>query len=310
MSDALMIQGTVAVLMGGPGSEREVSLASGKAVAKALRDGGVEVVEVDVKGPEFELPVGCVLAFNLIHGTFGEDGDLQAELEKRGIPYTGAGRESSRIAFDKHLAKEKFVAAGVPTPASETVNIARGERPGMALPYVVKSPCQGSSVGVYIVKTPEQAEAAFADVSQYGDLALVEAFVTGRELTVGIFDDAALPVVEIVPPDGVYDMASKYPWLSGAQGSQYFCPAALDEATTLRVQAAALAAHRALGVEIYSRVDVLLDGDGEPFVLEANTIPGMTETSLLPKSAAAAGLDFGTLCLRIGERSLALGARC
>ena len=122
-------------------------------------------------------------------------------------------------------------------------------------------------------------------------------------------DDVAMPIVEIVPPDGVYDMASKYPWLSGAKGSQYFCPAALDEATTEAVQAAALAAHRSLGVEVYSRVDVLLDDEGNPYVLEANTIPGMTETSLLPKSAAASGVDFTALCVKIAELSLGLGKR-
>jgi D-alanine-D-alanine ligase len=126
------------------------------------------------------------------------------------------------------------------------------------------------------------------------------------ELTVGIFDDQALPVVHIIPPEGVYDMASKYPWLSGAKGSQYICPADLDEATTRAVQQAALAAHRSLGVEIYSRVDVLLDANNRPFVLEANTIPGMTETSLLPKAAAAVGISFGDLCARIAQLSLAL----
>ncbi len=301
--------GIVAVLMGGPGSERDVSLASGRAVAAALREGGVEVVEVDVKGPGFELPPGCALAFNVIHGTFGEDGTLQEELELRSVSYTGAGRESSRIAFDKHLAKECFVAAGVPTPASETIDLKAGERPSLPLPYVVKSPCQGSSVGVYIVKTEDEARAALEDVAQYGETALIEQFVSGRELTVGILGDTALPIVEIVAPGGVYDMANKYPWLSGAQGSRYFCPAELDDATTRRVQEAALAAHRALGIEIYSRVDVLLDGAGNPFVLEANTIPGMTETSLLPKSAAAAGIDFADLCVRIGRMSIELGSR-
>ncbi|GAA5484447.1 D-alanine--D-alanine ligase [Haloferula sargassicola] len=303
------IDGLVAVLMGGPGSEREVSLASGKAVAKALRERGVEVAEVDVTGPDFTLPEGCVLAFNLIHGTYGEDGGLQADLERRGIPYTGAGVESSRVAFDKHLAKVKFIADGVPTPASETIDLSRNETPSMSLPYVVKSPCQGSSVGVYIVRTKEESDKAIQEVAQYGDTALIEQFVAGRELTVAVLDDTALPVVEIVAPGGVYDMASKYPWLSGAQGSQYFCPAELDEETRIKVQKAALAAHLSLGIEIYSRVDVLLDDAGEPFVLEANTIPGMTETSLLPKSAAAAGIDFSELCLRIGRQGLELGTR-
>jgi len=298
------LPGLTAVLMGGPGSERDVSLASGRAVAEALRAGRCEVAEVDVIGPDFDLPAGTMLAFNVIHGTYGEDGGLQEELEKRGVPYTGAGRETSRVAFDKHLAKQAFVAAGVPTPAAETIDVAAGARPAMPLPYVVKSPCPGSSVGVYIVKTPEQAEAAFADVVRYGPLALIEQYVAGRELTVAVIDGVAMPIVEIVAPGGVYDMASKYPWLSGSQGSRYFCPAELDEETTRRVQAAGVAAHEALGIEVYSRVDVLLDAAGNPFVLEANTIPGMTATSLLPKAAAAAGIGFTELCLHLGHLSL------
>ncbi|MGB6223416.1 D-alanine--D-alanine ligase [Haloferula sp.] len=300
----------ITVLMGGPGSERDVSLASGKAVLKALLDAGLRVEGVDVKGADFDLPEGTGLAFNVIHGTFGEDGQLQSILEQRGVPYTGAGSKSSAVAFDKNLAKAKFLEAKVPTPASEIIDVSSGVKmPEMELPYVVKAPCQGSSVGVHIVKDAAAAEAAMEDAAKYGDEILVEQFVKGRELTVAVVDGVAMPVVEIVPPDGVYDMASKYPWLSGAQGSQYFCPAALDEATTRAVQDAALEAHRSLGVEVYSRVDVLLDDEGNPFVLEANTIPGMTETSLLPKSAAASGMDFTALCLRIAELSLALGKR-
>ncbi len=296
----------IAVLMGGPGSEREVSLASGKAVLKALQGLGLDAVGVDVTRTSIDLPPGTALAFNVIHGTFGEDGQLQQILEDMGVPYTGAGVHSSRTAFDKNLAKAAFIAAGVPTPAAETINLDKSERPSMPLPYVVKSPCQGSSVGVYICKTTDEAEAALQDVRLYGGTALIEQYVHGRELTVAVIDNRAYPVVEIVAPGGVYDMANKYPWLSGAQGSQYFCPAELDDETTRRVQEAGLAAHRALGVEIYSRVDVLLDSQNRPFVLEANTIPGMTETSLLPKAAAATGMDFPTLCLTIAEQSYQL----
>lgn len=294
----------IAVLMGGPGSERQVSLASGNAVLQALQAAGCHAVGVDVTGPDFELPAGTGLAFNVIHGTFGEDGRLQQILEDRGIPYTGAGVEASRVAFDKNLAKEKFLAAGVPTPASEIVSGVRP--PSIPAPFVVKPPREGSSVGVTIVKDPAQALAAMENAAQYGSEILVEAFVEGMELTVAILDDVAMPIVHIIPPEGVYDMASKYPWLSGAKGSQYICPADLDAETTRRVQEAALAGHRSLGVEIYSRVDVLLDAAGNPFVLEANTIPGMTETSLLPKSAAAHGIGFTELCLKIAELSLAL----
>ena len=296
----------IAVLMGGPGSEREVSLASGNAVLKALKAAGCNAVGVDVAGPDFALPEGTGLAYNVIHGTFGEDGELQAILEGRGIPYTGAGVASSRIAFDKNLAKEKFLAAGVPTPRSEIVDVSGGVKlPSIPVPFVVKPPREGSSVGVTIVKEQAQALPAMETAAKYGNDILVEAFVEGKELTVGILADTALPIVHIAPRDGFYDMSNKYPWLTGGAGSDYYCPADLDAESTRRVQEAALAGHRSLGIEVYSRVDVLLDAGGNPFVLEVLSIPGMTETGLLPKSAAAAGIDFPTLCLRIAELSLA-----
>lgn len=297
----------IAVLMGGPGSEREVSLASGQAVVEALQSLGLDAVGVDVVGTEINLPAGTDLAFNVIHGTFGEDGQLQEILESLGVPYTGAGAKSSRVAFDKNLAKAAFVVHGVPTPHAEIIDFTNGPRlPSFAAPFVVKPPREGSSVGVHIVRQQRFAEAAIADAAKYGNDILVEEFIEGKELTVGILNDVPLPIVQISPPNGVYDMASKYPWLSGAEGSQYFCPADLDVETTLLVQKAALAAHRALGIEIYSRVDVLLDSQNRPFVLEANTIPGMTATSLLPKAAAATGLEFPELCKMIAELSFKL----
>ncbi len=293
--------------MGGPGSEREVSLASGKAVLKALLALGLDATGVDVTGTAIDLPAGTDLAFNVIHGTFGEDGQLQQALEDMGIPYTGAGVKSSRTAFDKNLAKAAFVATGAPTPRAEIIDVSAAPLlPSFPAPFVVKPPREGSSVGVTIVKDPSKAEAAMADAAKFGNDILVEEFIEGMELTVGILNDEALPIVHIIPPEGEYDFSSKYPWLSGGKGSQYVCPADLDEETTRAVQQAALAAHRSLGVEIYSRVDVLLDKQNRPFVLEANTIPGMTETSLLPKAAAAAGIDFPTLCLTIAEQSYQL----
>ncbi len=295
----------IAVLMGGPGSERDVSLASGKAVLKALLGLGLDAEGVDVTSAEVNLPEGTDLAFNVIHGTFGEDGQLQAALEKLGVPYTGAGVESSRKAFDKNLAKAAFTAAGVPTPKAEIIDVSNGVKlPSFPVPFVVKAPCQGSSVGVHIVKDPAKAMAAMEDAAKYGNEILVEEFVSGYELTVTILDDQPYPIVHIIPPEGEYDFSSKYPWLSGGKGSQYVCPADIGEQATKAVQAAALAAHRSLGIEVYSRVDVLLDEQGRPFVLEANTIPGMTETSLLPKSAAAAGISFLELCKLIAELSL------
>jgi D-alanine-D-alanine ligase len=305
----MLVPTKIAVLMGGPGSERQVSLASGAAVLKALLGLGLTAEAVDVTGTTIHLPPGTDLAFNVIHGTFGEDGRLQEILEGMGIPYTGAGVHSSRTAFDKNLAKAAFTAAGVPTPRAEIIDVCAGLRlPSFAVPFVVKPPREGSSVGVHIVRDEAAAPAAMADAAKYGDDILAEEFIEGRELTVGILDDMALPIVHIAPRDGFYDMANKYPWMGGGAGSDYYCPADLDEATTRAVQEAALAAHRSLGIEIYSRVDVLLDAHNRPFVLEANTIPGMTETSLLPKAAAAVGISFPELCKRIAGLSLALRA--
>lgn len=296
---------SIAVLMGGPGSEREVSQASGKAVVEAMKSLGFEVEAIDVRGEDFDLPASCGLAFNVIHGTFGEDGALQEILEARGIPYTGAGIESSRTAFDKNLSKARFIAHGVPTPESEMLDVSGGVAlPSFDPPYVVKPPRQGSSVGVNIVKSAGQASAAIADAAKYDEVLLIEKFIAGKELTVGVLDDEALPVVHIAPRSGFYDMKNKYPWLGGGEGSDYYCPADLDDEVTRRVQEAALAGHRALNIEIYSRVDILLDETGCPYVIEANTIPGMTETSLLPKSAAARGIGFAQLCACIAGISL------
>lgn len=296
----------IAVLMGGPGSERDVSLASGEAVLKALLSLGLDAVPVDITSPDFSLPEGTGLCFNLIHGTFGEDGQLQKILDQRGIPYTGARAESSRTAFDKNLAKQAFLAAGVPTPRSEIIDCSNGPvLPSFPAPFVVKPPREGSSVGIEIVKDARQAQAAIAKASEFSKDLLIEEFITGPELTVPVINGEPFPAIHIIPPEGVYDMATKYPWLSGkATGSQYICPADLDLETTMAVQAAAVAAHQALGLEVYSRVDVMLNDSNQPFVLEANTIPGMTETSLLPKSAAAGGLAFPDLCRKIAELSL------
>ncbi|MBT8038261.1 MAG: D-alanine--D-alanine ligase [Verrucomicrobiae bacterium] len=296
----------IAVLMGGPGSEREVSLASGHAVLKALLDEGLNALPVDVTDHTLKLPDETGLCFNVIHGTFGEDGELQTMLEERGVPYTGAGVESSRVAFDKVASKQVFVDHNVPTPASEIVDCSQGVRlPVMPLPYVVKPPREGSSVGVHIVHDEAEAMAAMEDAAQYGDEVLVEQMIVGKELTVGVLDGVALPVVHIAPRSGFYDMSNKYPWLNNDGGTDYYCPAELDEHTTVLVQEAALAAHCALGIETYSRVDVLLDEAGQPYVLEANTIPGMTASSLLPKAAKVAGYSFGPLCKKIAQLSLA-----
>jgi len=197
----------LAVLMGGPGSEREVSLRSGAAVARAFRGAGYRVSEVDVRGPDFELPPGTDLCVNMIHGTFGEDGQIQSILDRRGIAYTGEGEAGSRIAFDKLASKKLFVAAGVPTPRWEV--LAPKSKPTLPLPVVVKAPREGSSVGVHLVREAGQLEAALADCANLDREILVEELVEGRELTVGVVGDRALAVVEIRPHEGFYDYAHK-----------------------------------------------------------------------------------------------------
>ena len=294
----------VAVLEGGPGSEREVSLRSGANIAAWLREAGArEVTPLDVRDESFKFPADCDLAFNTIHGTFGEDGQLQAILEGRGIRYTGEGVEASRLAFDKILSKRCFDAHGVPTPAYEVLRT--GQSPSLTLPIVIKAPCEGSSVGVHLVRDEAGIATALADVKKFGDEILVERLISGRELTVGILGDLALPVIMIKPREGFYDFKNKYPWSNPAGAADHYCPAPLSAEVTARVQALALQAHRALGLETYSRVDFLLDENDEPFVLEINTIPGMTESSLLPEAARAAGIQPAQLCERIVQLSLA-----
>lgn len=293
----------IALLMGGPGSERDVSLSSGQGVLEALRGEGftnVSPVVVDTERPA--IPEGTELCYNIIHGTYGEDGGLQSYLEELGIPYTGAGSETSRKCFDKVLSKQAFIAHQVPTPLSETLTA--GQKPTLPLPCVVKPPCEGSSVGVHIVHTPEELDAALADAARYGKEILVEEYIKGKELTVAIFNGEALPVVHICPRSGFYDMNNKYPSLYGGVGSDYICPADISDEDTKAVQAAAVAAYHSLNVEVYGRVDVLLTDDGKPYVLEINTIPGMTGASLFPKAAKAAGISYGELCTRIAEVSL------
>jgi len=289
---------SVTLLKGGPGKERDVSLNSGAAVANALRSLGAHVVEIDITGRDVDLPSTPDLVFNMIHGTFGEDGDLQSILDILGIPYTGEDAAGSRLAFDKIASKRRFDAAGVPHAKWEILHA--GENPSVPLPLVAKPPREGSSVGVHIVKEAGGLAEALADCIARDREVLVEEFISGKELTVGIVGDEALPVVEIVPKVDFYSYENKYT----KGNSDYFCPARLDEAATKAVQAAAVAAHRALGLRVYSRVDVLLDAQNRPFVLEVNTIPGMTETSLLPKAAAVAGLDFASLCEEIAGLSL------
>lgn len=296
----------IALLKGGPGSERAVSLKTAESVAEALRSIGAHVVEVDVTGPDFEVPADTFIAMNLIHGTFGEDGQIQAILEKRGIRYTGAGLESSRICFDKALSKQRFIAAKVPTPSSQDYVLDGPDPLGIGLPLVSKPPREGSSVGVSICHTQEDLDKALVEARKFGTTTLVEDFIEGKELTIGILGDQVLPIIHIEPVEGFYDMNNKYPWMTGTGKTLYHCPADLDADTTRRVQDAALAAFRSCGTEVYGRVDIILRAsDNAPFVLEINTIPGMTSSSLLPKAARAVGIEFPELCARIIELSIA-----
>jgi len=289
----------IAVLMGGPGSERDVSLATGRGVSKALRSLGAEVVEVDVHDEDFPLPKNVDLAFNTIHGTFGEDGQLQEILERRGMRYTGDGVDASRTAFDKILSKEKFRQHHVLTPEWEVIEA--GQRPTIPVPLVVKPARQGSTVGVVIVKEANELDSALEEAGKYDRKLLIEKFVSGRELTIGVLGDQALPILEIIPKGGFYDFNNKYPFLNpqAGGGAEHVCPAKIDPNRTKQIQEQALRAFRALGLVVYGRVDVLLSASGEPFVLEVNTIPGMTEASLLPEAAAAAGINYPDLCARI-----------
>ena len=299
----------IAVLMGGPGSERDVSLATGKGVAKALRSTGADVTEVDVRDENFELPENVELAFIALHGTFGEDGQVQRILEARGVPYTGEGVTESEIAFNKIRSKEKFREQNVTTPEWEVVPV--GVRPAMAVPFVLKAPRQGSTVGIYIIKSDAEIGPAMKGAAQYDRELLVEKFVPGRELTVGVLGDQTLPIIEIIPKGGFYDFKTKYPFLNPQAGgsAEHVCPARIDPGLTREIQDLALRAHRSLGLQVYSRVDVLLPENGAPTVLEVNTIPGMTETSLLPEAAAVAGISYVDLCKRIMELSRARRGR-
>jgi D-alanine-D-alanine ligase len=283
----------ITVMLGGPSAEREVSLRSGAAVAQALRSLGHTVSKLDPRTPEWTLPEKADVVFLALHGTYGEDGAVQQQLDKLGVPYTGCGAEASRIAFDKVLTKQCCLKAGVPTAKFVTANSPEAPFPkNFPPPFVVKPTRQGSSVGLQFVDRAEGWLGALADALRFDSEVLVEERIVGRETTVGILDGKALPVVEVCPKKGSYDYTNKYT----AGKTEYFCPADFDAATTKRIQAAALGAFQAVGGRDYARVDVMVRADGSPVVLEVNTLPGMTETSLLPKAAAAAGMNFSQLC--------------
>jgi D-alanine-D-alanine ligase len=291
----------ITVMLGGPSAEREVSLRSGAAVADALRSLGHNVAELDPKTEDWQLPAGTEVVFLALHGTYGEDGTVQRQLEALGVPYTGCDPESSRIGFDKYLTKQRCVAAGVPTARYVLVDSPSASWPrGWSPPVVLKPVRQGSSVGLQFVERVADWNQALAEAMRFDSQVLIEEKISGRETTAGILDGTPLPLVEVRPKTGVYDYRTKY--TSGT--TDYLCPAPLDAATTARAQEAALGAFRAIGGRDYGRVDVMIRPNGEPVVLEVNTLPGMTETSLLPKAAAAAGLGYAELCQKMIDLAL------
>ncbi len=295
----------ITVMLGGPSAEREVSLRSGAAVAKALRSLGHRVHELDPREPAWALPEGTQVVFLVLHGTYGEDGTVQRRLEELGVPYTGCGPEASRVAFDKFLSKQRFAEAGIPTARFTVVDSSTASWPrGWNPPLVLKPLRQGSSVGLQFVERVVDWNHALAEALRYDSQALVEEKIAGRESTVGILGGQPLPVVEVRPRTGSYDYQNKYT----PGNTEYLCPAPFDEATTARIQAAGLGAFVAIGGRDYGRVDVMVRPSGEPVVLEVNTLPGMTETSLLPKAAAAAGMSYAGLCQKMVDLALARSA--
>jgi D-alanine-D-alanine ligase len=291
----------IAVMLGGPSAEREVSLNSGAGVVNALRSLGHSVTEVDPKDGTFVLPKKTDAVFLALHGTFGEDGTVQHELDKHGVPYTGCDSEASRLAFDKVLTKQRCIETGIPTAKFVVVDSEKMPWPmGWQPPVVVKPVRQGSSVGLQFVDRVADWSDALREGFRYDSQLLAEEKIVGRETTVGILADAALPVVEVRPKSGGYDYRNKYT----AGNTEYFCPAEFDAATTRAIQDAALGAFRAIGGRDYARVDVMVRATGEPVVLEVNTLPGMTETSLLPKAAAAVGLNYAELCQKMIDLAL------
>lgn len=284
--------------MGGFSSEREVSLKTGNAVVAALKEQGYDVAPImadrDLWGKIKESRID--VAFIALHGALGEDGAAQGLLEWMGIPYVGSGILGSALGMNKTIAKQIFIFHGIPTPAFQAIfrddpDFMKKAKKDLDLPCIVKPASQGSTIGLSIVRREEELEAAIRSAFEMDDEVLVEDFIDGRNLTVGIVGERALPIVEIKPKGGLYDYESKY-----TKGkTDYLCPAPLSPAVEMRCSKLALQAHKVLRCRGFSRVDLMLDAGGNPFVLECNTIPGMTETSLLPMAARQAGMEFGVL---------------
>ena len=282
----------ITVLSGGPGPEREVSLIGGRAVAAALREAGHDVYAADISPTDLAaLDRPADVIFPVLHGTFGEDGALQAILEQRGLPFVGSGSAASRLGMDKAEAKRIWKAAGLPTPPWRVI----AEPDSPAAPCVVKSVDGGSSIDVHLCRTADAAAAAVETLLAKHGRAMVEQFVEGTEITVGILNDAPLPPIRIDAKGGWFDYESKY----SAGGAEHRFDLNLPPPVIDAVSGLALKAHCALGCRDLSRVDFIVDREHRPFLLEINTIPGFTPRSLLPDAAAKAGIDFAGLCDRL-----------
>jgi D-alanine-D-alanine ligase len=303
----------VVVLSGGDSTERAVSLRSGAAVAAALREAGHRITEIDpaqisLKAVDWS---DCDACFIALHGGAGEDGTVQRQLQRLGVPFTGSGPEACHLAMSKSAAKRRFVASGVPTldwivtDAYELPNddpatwLAKRVSP-LGYPLIVKPDSQGSSLGITIVSSPAELSAAVADAEGFGERSLIEPYVPGREFTVALIDDRALPPIEIVTPEPVFSYDAKYQ----SAVTEYRFELELAQSARDRILQAAVAAGRALSAAGLSRVDLMLDFDGRVWVLELNTVPGMTARSLAPLSAARAGLDMPALCDLLVRRCL------
>jgi len=298
----------VAVLMGGIGEERQVSLESGKCVSQALKKSGVNVVTSDITPENMEIldDDSIDVFFLALHGRFGEDGDLQQIMEDKGLIYTGSGPQASRLAFDKIASKRAFIEAGIDTPAVIEINSENDLKQlekrlqGFADRYVVKPVRQGSSVGISIVNNASQAVAAAQNVlREFGDC-MIEEFIPGREITVGIFCGEILPLIEVRPKTAFYDYHAKYI----ADSTEYLFDTIEDAAMETAIGQTAKKCFDALQLRDFARIDVIVGSDGKIYALEANTIPGFTSHSLLPKAAAKVGYPMGDLCIKIIETAL------
>ncbi|BDE07926.1 D-alanine--D-alanine ligase [Vulcanimicrobium alpinum] len=297
----------VAVVMGGPSAEREVSIQSGTGVMRALAALGHDARSLDFDGRFVEAirEIAPDVVFNALHGPGGEDGTIQGILEWMGIPFTGSGIAACAVAMDKHLTKKLLAAEGLPTPAWDVFDLTGGTLPllpgSLNLPLVVKPRASGSSAGVVIVKSHEAWSKAVLAASTRTPEVLAEEFVPGREFSCGVLGEEALPVVEIVPSDEFYSYDAKYK----PGGSRHLIPAPIDHDLTSRLQTLALSVHRLLGLRDYSRTDFIVTKEGRPTILEINALPGMTPTSLLPEEALSAGISYEALVERLVQHALA-----